>query len=699
MTPEEKDKSYKLWDEFLNAWPIERLKAMTLQEYTNLDRKDALVYWLEKRLDTLGSIWGGSAFKFGIYARADRTPKTGRGKTFGTQYAWRSLFGKTEEEAFTTVKAGSILVAEAAAKGDYAAIDKVNLTFLVKWKIAFMYQPPKSVQIVPIFNQWSLNKAYKGIIKGTATSGSEMHRALSAKYTAMDVFDRGEFIWKGLHPMPPRYWLIPVEATQEDAVKDETEIDASQIAESMLKSLLNEKPNIGDRIALRQHDGLYILACGKITAMEDGEISWTQAPRRFIPRKMPDKKYGVQEVKDPDIQKAIWEDVDEPALEAPLPTAQPEVAPVMVPEPVPKPDPYKGPTHNIMLYGPPGTGKTYITLERTLKLCEQPDPGSQEERQQKFEELRGEGRIAFVTFHQSYGYEEFVEGLRPQATTAGVVYDVRPGVFRTICAHAEEDTRPHVLVIDEINRGNISRIFGELITLIEPDKRLGRSSALKVTLPYSGHSFGVPPNLHILGTLNTADRSIALLDIALRRRFIFEEMAPKVDIIRNVLEKRKVAADIIDLVAKLMETLNARIRFLYDREHELGHAYFLGVGLGDNDELEPDLVLQQLRKVLLHKIIPMLQEYFYGDGEKVALVLGHAHRNGTPRRESIKALKNAKPDLRILLHKESVETKLIGFDHEDYQSRWEYELNEDFVNKNMTDDEIKTIIRAISEAT
>lgn len=284
---------------------------------------------------------------------------------------------------------------------------------------------------------------------------------------------------------------------------------------------------------------------------------------------------------------------------------------------------------NIILYGPPGTGKTYSNIDHALRIIEGNVPDDFSERMERFNKLKNKDRVKFVTFHQSYGYEEFIEGIRPvmsndDGENGDIRYSIQDGVFKEFCNTAlafklsgpandiEEETvdrnENFVFIIDEINRGNISKIFGELITLIEPSKRIGSEESLEVELPYSKEKFGVPDNVFIVATMNTADRSLVKLDAALRRRFSFKEMKPRSDLVPVDVEG-------INL-RRLLDTINSRIEDLYDSDHTIEHSYLMNVKN-----------LEELNEVFRNNIIPLLQEYFHDDYGKILYVLSRMDDN------------------------------------------------------------------------
>ena len=298
--------------------------------------------------------------------------------------------------------------------------------------------------------------------------------------------------------------------------------------------------------------------------------------------------------------------------------------------PVRKPRENKIHALNTILYGAPGTGKTYSTAEYALAIIEErevcTDKLSKEERSELVAEYKKKlrsGQIVFTTFHQNYGYEDFIQGMRPDCDSNTLRFKKADGVFKKIVEKAMVDgENNYVFIIDEINRANISKVFGELITLIEDDKRWGELNETSVTLP-SGDMFAIPNNLYIIGTMNTADKSISLIDTALRRRFDFVEVPPRADFVDD------------KTLRNVLSTINKELADELDSSDLLiGHAYFIG-------KTEKDLL-----SIMNRNIIPLLYEYFYDNAKKVRAIVEKsiAGLNYEVQAEKTSRIKIAKKD-------------------------------------------------------
>ncbi len=259
---------------------------------------------------------------------------------------------------------------------------------------------------------------------------------------------------------------------------------------------------------------------------------------------------------------------------------------------------------NQIIYGAPGTGKTYSAVEYAVAIIDNEKlelsstPEQRKAAVEKYQSYINSGQIVFTAFHQNYGYEEFIQGIRPYPTGDKISFRITDGIFKKFADEARKHPcKNYVIIIDEINRGNISKIFGELITLIESDKRLGEPNQMSVTLPL-GATFSVPNNLYMIGTMNTADKSISLIDVALRRRFEFIGMYPNLRVIKDETVRQMVAA------------LNKHLRTeLRGSDLLIGHSFFI------------DKKVSDIGDIMNKNIIPLLYEYFFDEEPKIKKAL------------------------------------------------------------------------------
>lgn len=704
-------------DGFLNfqeVWTLEKVKNMTLEEYTNIKKdnpnRDDFTFWIESKLDNLGSIWGGSAFKFGIYRRNDESQKeSSSGRLYSQNYAWIAKYGNNENEAFNNIKEKIIQIIQASQDNNLKTIEKIDFGDAIKWKIAFHYQDVKNIKIVNIFSKnvldlISLNEfkeklkiyqIHKKLLENKNLSLVKMIENIAIPLWNKYGMDSQNYIDKMKN--------LFSEYLNKKKLDKNTINKYIQVIENISKEFLKENLYSCDLFSFDQN-------INKLNKNEEFKLKNSNGHNMYSSALNYYKAFLI-DYYEQDI--FITERVQSEESNM-------KIIPL-----------------NQILYGSPGTGKTYHTIDKALEIISKeekiqiPSEDDRINRKKIFDEYVKNGQIVFTTFHQSYGYEEFVEGIKPiidnDENSQEVKYDVKDGIFKELCDKSlknyilsmqneneidldklifefanyinqdflnkgnefplenkvsikkillnskdeyrsfllggsikspqrltidiikrdylnfknkkilsfkdikpkydsqsdyhgnaiyyfmfynklkefeniqnekfkikKEILKSYIIIIDEINRGNVSKIFGELITLIEPSKRIGEKEELKVTLPYSGEKFGVPKNVYIIGTMNTADRSITSLDTALRRRFEFIEMMPDVS-------KLSMDCEGINL-QELLKAINTRIEYLLDREKTIGHAFFVSV---EN--------LEDLKKVFQNKIIPLLQEYFYND--------------------------------------------------------------------------------------
>ncbi|EAO7281033.1 McrB family protein [Campylobacter jejuni] len=718
-------KLQEMLDGFLNfqeVWTLEKVKNMTLEEYTNIKKdnpnRDDFTFWIESKLDNLGSIWGGSAFKFGIYRRNDESQKeSSSGRLYSQNYAWIAKYGNNENEAFNNIKEKIIQIIQASQDNNLKTIEKIDFGDAIKWKIAFHYQDVKNIKIVNIFSKNVLDLISLNEFKEKLKI-YQIHKKLleNKNLSLVKMIENIAIPLWNKYGMNSQNYIDKMknlfsEYLNKKKLDKNTINKYIQVIENISKEFLKENLYSCDLFSFDQN-------INKLNKNEEFELKNSNGNNMYSSALNYYRAFLI-DYYEQDI--FITERVQSEESNM-------KIIPL-----------------NQILYGPPGTGKTYHTIDKALEIISKeekiqiPSEDDRINRKKLFDEYLKNGQIVFTTFHQSYGYEEFVEGIKPiidnDENSQEVKYDVKDGIFKELCDKSlknyilsmqneneidldklifefanyinqdflnkgnefplenkvsikkillnskdeyrsfllggsikspqrltidiikrdylnfknkkilsfkdikpkydsqsdyhgnaiyyfmfynklkefeniqnekfkikKEILKSYIIIIDEINRGNVSKIFGELITLIEPSKRIGEKEELKVKLPYSGEEFGVPKNVYIIGTMNTADRSITSLDTALRRRFEFIEMMPDVS-------KLSMDCEGINL-QELLKAINTRIEYLLDREKTIGHAFFIGV---EN--------LNDLKKVFQNKIIPLLQEYFYNDYALINAVL------------------------------------------------------------------------------
>lgn len=740
---DDKSSQMKTWEAFLKAWPSSRVKSMTLTEYTNLNKDDSFCYWIESKTQNLGSIWGGSSYKFGIYKKnANKVDPRPGYKTDG-EYAWVAKYGANKKEAFENVKKEIIKIVNAAESDELEVVNHVNLGEAYKWKIAalyhkeipLIYKPDALVYLVKHFNK-------------SATIASERYQILTSQKAAdEDIIGLSWRLWDIYAPKNPEdhenekeFWKNrPLNqifygppgtgktySTINEAVKiveqlSDEDFDQKYTDRKHVKSVFEEYVSRGQIAFTTFHQSMSyedFIEGIKPKTHEIGEgasrnitVSYETEPGIF--RKLCENAEGflstkksIQETKQPtvtaeELSKAIFFKMSlgragiEEDQEIYNYCIRNNVVALGWGDEINFEEAQDETAIKKLIEENDGS-KSAIPFVKHFKLYMK--PGNFVVISKGNSRIRALGKVTGdYNFNDQapIGYSHFrsVEWiLKDVDIPSSELYEInldqktlykldneliKLSFFEKLKAEKTVTSdfvrKNFVLIIDEINRGNVSQIFGELITLLEEDKRKGNKEELFLTLTYSNKLFSVPNNLYLIGTMNTADRSVESLDTALRRRFMFQEMPSNPDLLSpakaivdlwfkyednysdEYYEKLEILNEFIGLIIKqkqedkiwekvdasdtveqteelflneglgfeginlkrMLKAINFRIEKLLDADHSIGHAYFMDV----YSALDP---IESLRTTFQKNILPLLQEYFYGDYGKIGLVLGEA---------------------------------------------------------------------------
>lgn len=687
IVEKEKNKElYELKQEFLNKWPLERVKAISLDEYTNLNKDDSFCYWVESKTRPLGSIQGGTSYKFGIYMRENTDTEDSRDAylTDG-KYSWIRKYGKTKEEAFESVKHLINQVVEAATDDKLEVIDGVDLGDAYKWKIAFLYSNYQVINILSAPNiRWS--GEYKGFEEANTAPISEIHRYLiDKKPSGIDFYEYSKSLWAAYNKMegkkteiitdekpkfpmslnqilfgPPgtgktyrtvnkALQIVDPEFYEEnknnrkELTKRYRELSITDWAESKKRRIAfttfhqsftyedfveGIKPDVTEgELTYKIEDGIFKRICRKAKYYSEGEA--VEARKRVHLSDQDYRKAQFFKISLGDTSKEEDDEIyqycmdhnkiaigylDNIDLSGKSESQIKEI--VRMDKGL---SDFSTRAMNFFIHYLKKDHYVLVSRGNTVVRAIGKVSGDYEYRPdapvtyphfRDVEWLVKDVEIPFEEIYKKKFGQQHIEMLKKDWVS-------REFFEKHEIENIDEGgNEKFVLVIDEINRGNIAQIFGELITLIEPDKREGGDEVLKAILPYSKRPFSVPSNLHIIGTMNTADRSIEALDTALRRRFTFEEIPPNIEVIEKEGALKEGGSEIkvgdsTFRLSVILGTINKRVGKLLDKDHLIGHSYFMSVKS-----------VKDLQRVFYRNIIPLLEEYFYGDKGKIQLVLG-----------------------------------------------------------------------------
>lgn len=642
MTEEEEEK-HNLNQDFLKAFPLAKLYDMTLDQYSNLN-KDSFCYWIEFKTRILGSIKGGNSFKFGIY-RYNKQPKKTKNISFDAKYAWNANLGKTSVEAFKTVKNAIISIANYGNKVDLDAIQKFKsgdvFWDVVKWKIAFLYS---NETIIPYYslNRLKIIANKKGMANTEQATIGQIQKFLIAQRGGLPIHEYGrqlDEIYKeyekesssnstpvikavqptvkestpSLTPSSKRYWFL----VANPKIWSLADMNPGEVIEYEMYNENGNKRRIfqnfldakkGDIvIGYEATPTKQIVALTEVEKENDGQIIvFKKTESLASPIDYSDFK-SIPELANLEFTKnfqgtffKLTEDEYNVLMDLireanPVRTKQnntPYTEKDFLNDVYISKESYESmkalllDKKNIILQGAPGVGKTFSAKKLAYSIMGEID----------------KSRVEFIQFHQSYSYEDFIMGYKPNEE--GGFY-LKKGVFYNFCKAAKADpNRPYFFIIDEINRGNMSKIFGELLMLIENQYR-GES----VKLAYNDELFSVPENLYIIGMMNTADRSLAMIDYALRRRFSFIDMKPGFESEGFKNYQASLNSDLFNKAINVISSLNKVI----SGDDSLGEGFCIGHSYFCNQKV---FSKQWLKNVIDYDIIPMLREYWFDNNQQ-----------------------------------------------------------------------------------